>query len=1013
MIKYISIIILLCCIFYINKVEGVNDSLPSNQRNNLATLISIYQLESVYSNSLNYCTNTTFIKCNTALTTVSEIKLKGNGATILSQNIFSPFNNLVTLQLSDTLLSDEFYNELPISINKLSIYNSNITTLPTSDSIRTITMVNVPIEDSLDAGQLHNIDSISITYTDYSLIRGVNLTLNNPNRPERYTFPRYFDIPINSFYNTSASNINSSTFFITIGTKWESQSLANLTYLNETMGSIKFSNFNQDLKPDIDLDKLSNITANQFSFFGVNTFISNELRNSFQFPKEPCQALEFKQITGVVDSNGVFDIRLNPNLQYLTILNSSLKYVPNLDHSYKVLDFSYNELSGPLPTSQNIIRSLKILLKANQLSGEVPQEYCFLYSDLSYNKLIGALPDCFVCALKSKMIKRYLFGNNFSNYQDTSTSFPLCSGITFTNHSKNELNAPIIINGTNLGWNYDDVIGSNYPFTILSKPELGFTVSIPNLQIISNTISEGQNSILNASKYFLELNFTIPNIQKSIQLTEPDLVIESIFAVRPYVNLGYTFIILVNGISTKQGQTVAKVGNLDCIITEISSNFIACIVYQQQMAEGDYLVTVSSNGKQDSIKYTFIRSPPFISAFHPPSKKGGEAIFWGDFGNDPTQTLYLLVGDENCTNIHLFNQSTLSCQLKPGDGLKQVIVNLNGTSWISSKTYFNYLEDEKTCTNCDHGQCNYGQCFCYEGYGGANCSNIIDAGVVERNENTVTISKDDYKFGFTIANITETDYNGVIQRSVPLTGWKITNDLGYKWTYATKFEKAIISYTIEMVNETKSVNFAGVEMQLTPGTVKLTANISNWQYLGSLNTIQMQVQSKVYSQENLSVPDKCGKPMSSLITADTDLSTTSLNYISIGIGNKVFYGKFIDRVLSDGKPTFARVTMNEKTNSSITVSINLPYCKECIIDPDFSVLVSVNQVDECGNELRASKKWVIPIAVVFSIVGAAIITALVIVYLRKKVYLSFSLKKGIVIVKKRKSTSKSEGSRMR
>jgi len=456
-------------------------------------------------------------------------------------------------------------------------------------------------------------------------------------------------------------------------------------------------------------------------------------------------------------------------------------------------------------------------------------------------------------------------------------------------------------------------------------------------------------------------------------------------------------------------------GSFECIINVWGPNYLGCIVFQPQMAEGDYLVMVKSQEKYDTITYVFVRSPPFISAVDPPSKRGGQAVFWGDFGLDNTLPVYLLVGEENCVNIQ-FNQARLSCNLGPGEGLKQITVSLNGTIWKSSPTGFNYLEDEKQCLNeCNsHGKCSYGSCYCFEGYGGTDCSNIIDAGVVERNENSVTISKEDYKFGFSIVNITESDFNGDVKRSIPLSNWKIKDDQGNKWTYYTIFDKATISYTIEMVNTTKSFNFAGVDMILTPGTVKLTANISNWQYLGSLNSLQMHIQSRVYSQ---AIESKCGNN-GSLITSDLHASdqSSSLNYISIEIGNKIFYGRFIDKVLSDGKPTFSRVSVTEQSNSSITVSINLPYCKECIIDPDFSVLVSIKGVDECGNELPTSKKWIIPVAVVVSLVGFACLCTLAIVLLRKRVYLSFSMKKGIVIVKKRKTTrsrSSSEGSRMR
>ncbi|KAM9964409.1 hypothetical protein ACTFIW_004172 [Dictyostelium discoideum] len=95
--------------------------------------------------------------------------------------------------------------------------------------------------------------------------------------------------------------------------------------------------------------------------------------------------------------------------------------------------------------------------------------------------------------------------------------------------------------------------------------------------------------------------------------------------------------------------------------------------------------------------------------------------------------------------------------------------------------------------------------------------------------------------------------------------------------------------------------------------------------------------------------------------------------------------------------TFADETFNLQYGSikfnSISISLDLPHCIEsCIIDPDFSVLISPEFKNECGNSKDGRKSYVIPVAVVASVVGVSTIGAISYLIYRRKINKNFLVK---------------------
>ncbi|KAM9984476.1 hypothetical protein ACTFIZ_004180 [Dictyostelium cf. discoideum] len=388
----------------------------------------------------------------------------------------------------------------------------------------------------------------------------------------------------------------------------------------------------------------------------------------------------------------------------------------------------------------------------------------------------------------------------------------------------------------------------------------------------------------------------------------------------------------------------------------------------------------------------------FVSSIIPSLETGGSAIFYGHFG-DLHSDLKLTIGDLPCQIT--FNSSNLiNCTAPPGTGIKSITVSQNHIIW-SGKDIYKYISNNLKCPNdcSNNGRCHQEtlECECFPNFGSFDCSGSVDNTpksniTIDKNSSTTTIKNQEINFQIYYKQLLEVDYNGKIIKQYYLNNnWNSNkssspsslDQIEHIFTQSINDgnNQCKIISNIKEILKNQEITFADTIFKLEPNSIKLTISIQNYTYQNNLNTLKLEIVTSVNQDDDND--NDCNENESNLDTSNSnDLSV--FNYIKISKNNKLFSGRFINRVVSDGVSTFLSSTTTKSSLDSVIVSLNLPHCKkECVIDPDFSVLVTSKFQQNCEKDDN-NKKYVIPVAVVVSVVGVAAIAAGTYVFYRKK-----------------------------
>ncbi|KAM9965751.1 hypothetical protein ACTFIR_005925 [Dictyostelium discoideum] len=391
-----------------------------------------------------------------------------------------------------------------------------------------------------------------------------------------------------------------------------------------------------------------------------------------------------------------------------------------------------------------------------------------------------------------------------------------------------------------------------------------------------------------------------------------------------------------------------------------------------------------------------------ISAVSPSDTNGGSASIYGWFGNIHTDP-QVFIGNKQCIPIYNISESEINCKAPPGTGLKSVSVIQNSIN-VTSKDIYQYYSNERQCpnhcTSTSNGICNTttGYCNCIGRWSGYDCSlysnpsggNNNNGGLpgsnttIDGNTGNTNITNQHTNYQILITKLIEIDFNGnQINEYLLLDRWSIISNINktvYTFIQSIQNDKCNITYTIEEINKDRDTIFAGINFKLTSGSVKMTVSIENYQYSSNLNTLQLQMKSSVNEIQTNNESD-CNDDQIEISTPNQD---NSLNYITIKKDAKVLNGRFIDRIESDGISTFMQTVLVSKSNDSIIVGMNLPHCtKKCLLDPDFSVLISPEFIDECGGD-NDRKSWFLPVVIVVPIVFLTLIIIFVVIIIKKR-----------------------------
>ncbi|KAN0007201.1 hypothetical protein ACTFIU_000395 [Dictyostelium citrinum] len=397
-----------------------------------------------------------------------------------------------------------------------------------------------------------------------------------------------------------------------------------------------------------------------------------------------------------------------------------------------------------------------------------------------------------------------------------------------------------------------------------------------------------------------------------------------------------------------------------------------------------------------------------------PEETGGLINIYGYFGNI-TSDAQIMIGDKLCKNPislppNVWN--TIQCTIEAGSGVKNITFQDNALSTIGIDV-FKYTPKIYQCLNdCsgNQGKCDTstGICECSKGYSGLDCSAQLNS-----NNNTQTsvnngssiISNENISYSINIYSLVEFDINGILLNEFILyNNWKLINNSNNNnntttttttpsITKSPESNKIItnynqiiseknctIQYTIEEIKDQPvRYSFAGTDFRVDPNSIKITVSISNYKYQSGLNFLQLRILSDVNG--NQTQFDSCGN----VIGNETEIGTNGLNgglssnIITISKDSKIFYGRFLTNMLSDNRISYLSTSIIYKNSSSLMIGLNMPHCiNQCLIDPDFSVLVSPPRPSdngECG-ESNSSRKWFLYVVIIVPIVGSALIVIL-------------------------------------
>ncbi|EFA85827.1 hypothetical protein PPL_01058 [Heterostelium album PN500] len=358
---------------------------------------------------------------------------------------------------------------------------------------------------------------------------------------------------------------------------------------------------------------------------------------------------------------------------------------------------------------------------------------------------------------------------------------------------------------------------------------------------------------------------------------------------------------------------------------------------------------------------------PIVTGASPLLSNDTIVILNGLFGNSSLDDVIVSINGEHC-NIESYSESQIKCSqnLTEISGTVPLIVSVNGNNFTSN-SIVNIVNTESSKTNsvvCKYGSINQnGECECLDGYKGIDCSSVVFKANYSQNvrkpEATFTIENG--KLNFSLVEIQEIGSKDNIIRNLSIESY-------FQQGYNISIES-----DIKYVNSSGYQYFSDQKLFFDEGTSKATINITGWPYLVSSSHLRVIFKMNFdFSSFNSTNQTDSLIPT---ITSDTPIGEPFVNYY-ISYGDVTFYSRFLTIVLSDGVKSFSMIEMMTLTADSMIIGVHLPQCKECLIDPDWGVLVKTLDSSEESKSRKGAnnnifaKSWVI---ITISTVGGTVL----------------------------------------
>ncbi|KAM9979952.1 hypothetical protein ACTFIZ_006205 [Dictyostelium cf. discoideum] len=940
---------------------------------------------------------------------ISDLVLRQNNTQLLSWNDFSCFSSINTLKLYNSYVESDFiYN--PIStIKQLYLYpKSNIDSidqeLPSYDSL---TLSNLTNSYVLKSSYLKNVKSffmfggLIILDIDGDQSNSVLeiLSIYTDSFPIVTGFPKLKTLFIYSGFNSI----------------FNESSLVNLAPLNK-ITSLQLDINSPNVEIFSHITSISNSSLN-YIYIGTGTQMGAAKQKYDLSNFEKLDQILIMGDNKYFNYEGQFPFSsLPPKMSALFFQNGNFS-LPDINFFENCTSVSFNTFSGSnvygtLP-NYTLSKKVSFSMSNNKLTGTIDKSWCNINADFSKNLLSGELPECFYCFLNDSNISNNLKGNNFSNFntnnQDCGYSQISIYSIKFIGSSlniygknigpyQNIISTPPLILSTN---NIDGSISGFIMTPIgdlttiefrLKSPGINFTIAVKPQNPTIDNIIQNNNTFIIYGTYFSynqsSINVIVGNnICKVLSSTFYQIQCEISY---PVVDRGNVQMrVTVDGSLTSSKSFQITQTNQPCNPNDCNGNGVCDHVYGICKCNSKW-VTVGN--QVCLITNHFISSSTQVD-----STTGGNITLYGSFGLDHLSNQLII--DGLISTIFSIDDNSILTSIQPGTGGKSITFIQNSITW--SGTVYPYIIKNFKCPNdCGgNGACNTlnGQCECLKGYTGFDCSPLPIVNTKDEPLSTTfiapsgltTISNEQTGYQLSIDSVVEIDFNGnnIPNSLIKLSGnWKLENNQNSISIFKQQVENTIFILTIEEIeNSDKQFSFAGNNFTISKGGIKISFSISNWNYQSNLNTLRVEMISDIKINENKDIntcnDDNSESSFESLSNSQSDTGT--LNYLKFSINGKILQGRFQDKMLSDGRPTPTFSKVLSKTNNMVTIGLDLPHCIECLLDPDFSVLLSSDFKSSDSCKSNDKKPWLIPVVVVVPVVVVATIITIIIVMAKK------------------------------
>ncbi|EGG21858.1 hypothetical protein DFA_01744 [Cavenderia fasciculata] len=682
----------------------------------------------------------------------------------------------------------------------------------------------------------------------------------------------------------------------------------------------------------------------------------------------------------------------NPATLYLTTIPFSL-----IHYSEK------NGVAQALPSTVNNVATFNVNSNPN-FSPSFTYPLCTVRTidARSTGLTAAAIDNCFVC-YSNQFDMRPWFDFDITFNPSLCASYLTLSATQFMVGRDGGV---ITLEGTGMGWG----VGSGvYPDLTCVVPNKKFLLAVP--------------AYAGVQTLTLNLGFSA-TMKKAITITYGVPKISSV----EFIQGAGLLTVVLNG--TFFENPAFTVGGVSCSITVYGVNTGVPTSYQctlpQDFKEGYTLIVASGNvyGNDSRIFY-YLRSYPLVTSTSEVPSNGGILTLYGRFIvgagkvvkdlpishdlptttpitiNPASSTLAQLgvqsvssnlgiptvtVGGNPCTNV-MYDATQLNCTLdKDTRGPKEIVVTIDTYTFRSKGLFFLGMFDAPTCPSAcpAHSTCDTtkGTCVCDTGYAGPTCAvevkpdapnATIEASPVKPDTSISTPSGS--LLDIQIVGIAEIDLDGAVVVEIPLSGeWDnrttTTSSANTTHSYlATNiYGNATVQAQLIAFHASSSVEFAGKTDTYESGSLKVQLGIYDWPFVASTNTLRVIIHSAT-GLTDAAAESRCTDAVQSSDVGVDEFD--SVNYLVMTIDTIAYYGRFIDRSLSDGRPAYSPVSVLNKTDGAAFLSISLPHCVvACVLDPDFSILLT-NKDEDDGCSDSNSRAWVIPVAVVVPCVVVA------------------------------------------